>query len=159
MSNTLNMYNGTPFIHPFWIGSTGSLHLSPQTRLHTPLSSLVQPTFIIHLQRTDLKHSRASCNSVVSDGGVATGQDDVCLARDGRGAVRCRWDCDGETSGDGRCTAERISHASQILDKTAWKGGKDLRSKDRAGDGDESGVDLRFSISGRDNGAGCQEGD
>lgn len=80
--------------------------LSPQTTntLHTPLSH--HPTLIIPLQRTDLKNSRPSCNGVVSDGGVAAGQDNVCLARDGCGAIWRRWDSNGETSGDGRCTAK-----------------------------------------------------
>ena len=67
--------------------------------MHTPHSS-------IPLQRTNLKRSRASCNGIVSDGRVAAGQDDVCLARDGCGAIWCCWDGDGETTRDGRCAVE-----------------------------------------------------
>ena len=37
--------------------------------------------------------------------------------------------------------------------------GRDLRSKYRAGDGDECGVDLRFPVGCGDDGAGGQEGD
>ena len=37
--------------------------------------------------------------------------------------------------------------------------GRDLRSEYWAGDGDECGVDLRFPVCGRDDGAGGQEGD
>lgn len=36
---------------------------------------------------------------------------------------------------------------------------KDLRSKNWAGDSDESGIDLRFSIRGADDGAGGQKRD
>ena len=38
-------------------------------------------------------------------------------------------------------------------------GGDDLRGEDRAGDGDESSVDLRVTVRGRDDGAGGQKGD
>lgn len=38
-------------------------------------------------------------------------------------------------------------------------GGEDLRGKDWAGDGDESSVDLRFSIGSGDDGARGQKGD
>ena len=37
--------------------------------------------------------------------------------------------------------------------------GRDLRSEYWAGDGDECGVDLRFSVCGGDDGARGQEGD
>ena len=38
-------------------------------------------------------------------------------------------------------------------------GGKDLRSEDGAGDGDEGAVDLGFAVGGSDDRAGGQEGD
>ena len=57
------------------------------------------------LQRTNLKRSRASSNGVVGDGGVAAGQDNVALAGDGCGAVRCGRDGQGEASVDCRCAA------------------------------------------------------
>lgn len=46
------------------------------------------------------------------------------------------------------------------LDRISTKrGGKDLRSEDWSSDGDESGVDLRFSIGGCDDGVRGQERD
>ena len=87
------------------IDQSGPLHaLSADHQTRYILSLLSR---IISLQRTNLKHSRASRNGVVSDGRVAAGQNGVRLARDGRGAVGCCWDGDGETSGDGRCAAKK----------------------------------------------------
>ncbi len=110
------------------------------------------------LQRTNFKRSRTSGDGVVGNGGVATGQNDIRLAGDGCGAVRCRWDGEGETAVDGRCAAGRLD--------TIWSGfsgvkkkKRDLRSEDGAGDGDESAVDLRFAVRGGDYGAGGQKGD
>lgn len=92
----------------------GSLRLCPHRTYHNTTlrlsspnqSPLFHPPHDPHtrrLQRTNLKHSRASRDGVVRDGRVAAGQDDVRLAGDGRGAVRCGWDGEGETSVDGGC--------------------------------------------------------
>lgn len=98
-----------PSIHPsilFVSYGIDWVHFIPSPQTTNTLLSRITP-----LQRTNLKHSRTSCNGVVSDGGVATGQDGVCLARDGRGAIWCCWDGDGETSGDGRCAARKNSQS------------------------------------------------
>ena len=106
-----------------------------------------------HLQRTDLNSGRTSSDSVVSDGGVAPGQDDVGLTRYGCGAVRRGWDREAETSVDGRCTAESLVYIALRRQR------KDLRSEDWAGDGDESGIDLRLPIRSNDDGTRGQKGD
>ena len=89
--------------HPFWIRS-GKLSISPH---HSTLlsGSPVQATLITSrlLQRANLKGSRTGSDGVISDGGIAAGQDNVGLARYGCGAVRCGWDGEGETSIDGGC--------------------------------------------------------
>lgn len=62
------------------------------------------------LQGTNLEDSWASCDGVVSDGGVAAGQNNVSLAGDG-GITRGRsWDSDRETSGNSGSSTKSVSN-------------------------------------------------
>ena len=66
------------------------------------------------LQRANLKGSRTGSDGVISDGGIAAGQDNVSLARYGCGAVRCGWDGEGETSIDGGCAVGCIKSLKRM---------------------------------------------
>ena len=73
------------------------------------ITALPHPLQDIYSQRTDFERGGAGGNGVVCDGGVAARENDVRLAGNGRGAVGCGWDGEGETSVDGGCAVGWIN--------------------------------------------------
>lgn len=108
-------------------------HTDATIRLLFTRTILLLPVTVLHLRTSsgsNLENGRTSSNGVVSDGLVATGQDDVGLARN---TLRHN---DGEAAGN----------------SGGWH-------EDRPGEGDEGAVQLRRAIDGLQNVAGCLERD